>query len=143
VYRYMWVSLFESYCTFLAKKEVLELLLGWLALLVEIAIFVGRTELVAATFPFASTRFCALFRVDLVHIGKPSARHIARCEFKSILAFVFLFPAGDEVPIFSDFGAAVMVKVTLMLSFTPFKRAAVTLLFAGSRTGFEILQARF
>ena len=58
--RLIWVSISSaSYSTFLAKEEVLELLLGWLALLVEVAIFVRRTELIAATFTLALAGFSA------------------------------------------------------------------------------------
>ena len=41
--------------SFLTEEEILKLFLGWLALLVEVAIFVGWTELVAAAFALALT----------------------------------------------------------------------------------------
>ena len=59
MYKYgcLYLRLFcnNHFVSFLAKEEVLELLLGRLALLVKVAIFVGRTEFVAATFPVTST----------------------------------------------------------------------------------------
>ena len=44
-----------SLSKFLTEEKILELLLGWFALLVEVAIFVGRTELVAAAFALTLT----------------------------------------------------------------------------------------
>ena len=55
-----------SFSNFLAKEEVLELLLGWLALLVEIAISVGRTELVTAAFTLAETCLSTPFSISIL-----------------------------------------------------------------------------